>query len=224
MLGATDSARQYANPRESLGEYTMIRVSPLRWAVLGCAAFGLGGCISMAIGAGATTAVAASSEKGIGGTVDDTIIRTTINTLWMDTNIDMWRELGLDVSEGRVLITGKVDKPEWRVEAVKAAWRAEGVKEVINEIKVTDEGGLGNYARDAWISNQLRTRLLFDKQVMAVNYSVDTVDQVIYLMGIARDQHELDVVINYARSLAYVKQVVNYVILRDDPRRKEEAA
>lgn len=203
----------------------MIRVSPLGCALLGCAALALSGCAaSMAVGAGATAAVAASSEKGIGGTVDDTVIRATINSLWMDTNIDMWRELGLDVSEGRVLITGKVDKPEWRVDAVKAAWRAQGVKEVINEIKVSDQGNLGTYARDSWISTQLRTRLVLDKQVMSVNYSVDTVDQVIYLMGIARDQHELDVVVNYARSLAYVKQVVNYVILRDDPRRKEKAA
>jgi len=202
----------------------MVRVSPLRWALLGCAALSLGGCVSMAIGAAATTGVAASSEKGIGGTVDDTVIRATINSLWMDINIDMWRELGLDVSEGRVLITGKVDKPEWRVDAVKAAWRAQGVKEVINEVKVSDQGGPGNYARDVWISSQLRSRLLFDKQVMSVNYSIDTVDQVVYLMGIARNQKELDVVINYARSLSYVKQVVSYVILRDDPKRKEKAA
>jgi osmotically-inducible protein OsmY len=107
---------------------------------------------------------------------------------------------------------------------VKAAWGVNGVKEVINEIKVSDEGGPGNYARDAWISAQLRSRLLFDKQIMSVNYSIDTVDQVVYLMGIARNQKELDVVINYARSLSYVKQVVNYVILRDDPKRKERAA
>lgn len=202
----------------------MVRLSPLRGALLGCATLALGGCISTAIGAAATTGVAASSQKGIGGTADDTVIRATINSLWMDINIDMWRELGLDVSEGRVLITGKVDNPEWRVAAVKAAWRAQGVKEVINEIKVTDQGGPGNYARDVWISSQLRSRLLFDKQVMSVNYSIDTVDQVVYLMGIARNQKELDVVVNYARSLSYVKQVVNYVILRDDPKRKEKAA
>jgi osmotically-inducible protein OsmY len=201
----------------------MNRQSPLRWTLLGCAAVALAGCVEAAIGAGATTAVAASSEKGIGGTFDDTKIRATINTLWMDYNIDVWRQLGLDVSEGRVLLTGKVEKPEHRVEAVRLAWRAEGVKEVINEIKVTDEGDLGNYARDAWISTQLRTKLLLDKQVLSINYSVDTVDQVVYLMGIARNQKELDVVVNYARSLSYVKQVVNHVILRDDPRRGDKA-
>jgi osmotically-inducible protein OsmY len=198
--------------------------STLRWALLGGAAIALGGCVETAIGAGATTAVAASSEKGIGGTIDDTKIRATINGLWMDYNIDVWRKLGMDVSEGRVLLTGKVDKPEQRVEAVRLAWRAEGVKEVINEIKVSNEGDLGNYARDAWISTQLRTKLLLDKNVSSINYSIDTVDQVVYLMGIARDQKELDVVINYARDLPYVKQVVNHVILRDDPRRAEKAS
>ena len=202
----------------------MNRNSLLGWTLLGCATFALGGCVETAVGAGATTAVAASSEKGIGGTVEDTKIRATINGLWMDYNIDVWRKLGLDVSEGRVLLTGKVDKAEQRVEAVRLAWRAEGVKEVINDIKVSDEGDLGNYARDAWISTQLRTKLLLDKHVSSVNYSVDTVDQVVYLMGIARDRKELDVVVNYARSIAYVKQVVNHVILRDDPRRADNAS
>ena len=197
--------------------------SLLGWICLAGVAVALGGCVETAVGAGATTAVAATSEKGIVGTVDDTKIRATINMLWMDSNIDMWREVGLDVSEGRVLLTGKVEKPEWRVDAVKTAWRADGVKEVINEIKVTDEGGLGNYARDSWIATQLRTKLLFDKNVMSVNYSVDSVDQVVYVMGIARSQKELDVVINYARSLSYVKQVVNYAILRSDPKRGDKA-
>ena len=201
----------------------MTRNSLLGWICLAGAAVALGGCVETAVGVGATTAVAASSEKGVVGAVDDTKIRATINMLWMDSNIDMWREVGLDVSEGRVLLTGKVEKPEWRVDAVKTAWRADGVKEVINEIKVTDEGGLGNYARDSWIATQLRTKLLFDKNVMSVNYSVDSVDQVVYVMGIARSQKELDVVINYARSLSYVKQVVNYAILRSDPKRGDKA-
>jgi osmotically-inducible protein OsmY len=199
----------------------MIHKSLLAFCALGALIPAVSGCISTAVGAGATVAVAATSEKGVIGTVDDTVIRATINGLWMDYNIDVWRQLGLDVYEGRVLVTGKLEKPEDRVEAVKLCWRAAGVKEVINEIKVTDEGHLGTYARDSWISTQLRTRLIFDKHVMSVNYSVDTVDQVVYVMGIARDQYELDKVINHARSLSYVKQVVNYVILRDDPKRKQ---
>jgi osmotically-inducible protein OsmY len=199
----------------------MIRNSLLASLAFAALVPSVSGCLSTAIGAGATVAVAATSEKGVIGAVDDTVIRATINTLWMDYDIDVWRNLGLDVYEGRVLVTGKVDKPEHRVEAVKLCWRADGVKEVINEVKVTDEGSLGTYARDSWISTQLRTKLIFDKHVMSVNYSVDTVDQVVYLMGIARDQSELDKVVNHARSLSYVKQVVNYVILRDDPKRKQ---
>ena len=191
-------------------------------AVLGML-LALGGCLSTAIGAGAATTLAASSEKGLGGTIDDTKIRATINSLWMDNDIEMWRQLGLDIYEGRVLLTGKVEKPEQRVEAVRLAWRADGVKEVINEIKVTDEGGLDNYARDAWISTQLRTKMLFDREILTINYSVDTVDQVVYLMGIAQDQRELDRVIAYARSLPYVRKVVNHVILKDDPRRSSSA-
>jgi osmotically-inducible protein OsmY len=182
-------------------------------------ALALSGCVETAVGAGATTAIAAASEKGVGGAVDDVTIRATINKLWLEQDFNLWHDVGLTVDEGRVLLTGKVEKPEARVEAVRLAWRAKGVKEVINEIKVTDEGGLGSYARDAWISTQLRTKLFLDKDVLSINYSVDTVDQVVYLMGIAQSQAELDRVVNYARSLAYVKKVVNYVLLKDDPRR-----
>jgi osmotically-inducible protein OsmY len=199
----------------------MIRRSLLAFFALAALIPALSGCLSTAIGAASAVGVAGTSEKGVVGAVDDTVIRATINSLWMDYNIDMWRTLGLDIYEGRVLVTGKVEKAEHRVEAVKLCWRAEGVKEVINEVKVTEEGHLGTYTRDVWISTQLRSRLVFDKHVMSVNYSVDTVDQVVYLMGIARDQNELDKVINHARSLSYVKQVVNYVILRDDPRRNQ---
>lgn len=162
-----------------------------------------------------------AQERGFTGAVSDTAIRTEINALWINHNVKMASDVQLSVTEGRVLLTGKVDDPQHRVDAVRLAWQADGVREVINEIKVTEtEAGLQEYARDSWITTRLRTELLMDGSVRSVNYSIDVVAGTVYLMGIARSQGELDRVLGHARRMPYVKQVVNYILLKSDPRRR----
>lgn len=181
----------------------------------------LGGCVGAAVGGGATAATAAAQERGFRGAVDDTVIRARINDLWLAHSEEMYTSVSLSVVEGRTLLTGKVPNAQMRIDAVRLTWQARGVREVINEIKVTGEGGVASYARDSWISAQLKSKLLFDKQILSINYSVETVDGVIYLMGIAQDRTELTRATNHARTIAYVKRVVSYVLLKDDPRRKK---
>ena len=186
--------------------------------ILGLAA---GGCSfwGTAAGAGAVGATAAQSEKGFRRSVADTEIRIAINDLWLQADEEMFRKVNLQVQEGRVLLTGNVRLPEQRVEAVRLAWQAPGVREVINEIEVNDTSGLSNLARDTWISTQLKSTLLFDKEISSIDYSIETVNQVIYLMGVAASQAELDRVIGHAKDISYVRRVVSYVLLQDDPKR-----
>jgi len=179
------------------------------------------GCspIGAAAGVGAVGATAAQSEKGFRRSVADTEIRIAINDLWFKADEEMVRKVNLQVQEGRVLLTGNVRLPEQRVEAVRLAWQAPGVREVINEIEVNDTSGVTDLARDTWISTQLKTDLLFDQDVSSIDYSIETVNQVIYLMGVARSQAELNRVVGHAKDISYVRRVVNYVLLKDDPRR-----
>lgn len=180
-----------------------------------------GGCTvwGTAAGAGAVGVTASQTEKGFGRSMSDTQIRIAINDKWLQADEEMFRKVNLQVQEGRVLLTGNVRLPEQRVEAVRLAWQAPGVREVINEIEVNDTSGLSDLARDTWIGTQLKTKLLFDKDVSSIDYSIETVNQVIYLMGVARSQAELDRVVGHAKDIAYVRRVVNYVLLIDDPRR-----
>jgi len=180
-----------------------------------------GGCsaLGVAAGAGAVGATAAQSEKGFRRSVADTEIRITINDLWLKADEEMFRKVNLQVQEGRVLLTGNVRLPEQRVEAVRLSWQAPGVREVINEIEVNDTSGLSNLARDTWISTKLKSTLLFDQDVSSIDYSIETVNQVIYLMGVAQSQVELDRVIGHAKNISYVRRVVSYVLLLDDPKR-----
>lgn len=206
--GAKTDARERRSP------------SPRSAAALVCLSAGLllalSGCVGAVIGAGATAGTAAMEERGLGGAVDDTVLRTRINGLWSNADERMWRKVGLQVHQGRVLLTGAVDTPEMRDRAVRLAWQAEGVKEVINEIQIAD-AGVGGFARDTLISTELKSELLFDGAVSSINYSIETVRGVVYLLGVAQNQAELDRVTNHARGIEYVKKVVSHVRIKPPP-------
>jgi osmotically-inducible protein OsmY len=173
-----------------------------------------GGCAPLVVGTAATAVgTAATQERGFGGAVTDAGTQAEINHLWFQHDAEMHRLLDMTVTEGRVLLTGRATTPEMRLDAVRLAWQANGVKEVINEIEVADQGGISDVAADTWIATQLRSRLLFDRDVASRNYSVDVVNGVVYLMGVARGQPELDRVTGHARAIPNVKRVVSHVRL-----------
>ncbi len=179
----------------------------------------LSGCASLAIGGAATTGVAVAQERSVGDAIDDVTIRVDINRRLFEKSEVLFVGVSIEVVEGRVLLTGNVPTPEERVEAVRLAWLAPGVSEVINEISISDRSSLIDYFKDMGITGQLRFELLRDGDISDINYSIETQNAVIYLMGIAQDQAELDRVVNHARNIAGVKKVVSYAVLKDDPRR-----
>jgi len=170
---------------------------------------------SMAIGVGAIVAVKASEERGLVTSVTDDRIWTEINARWLDDDAVMFEKLQLQVHEGRALVSGIVQKPAMRVAAVRIAWQVDGVKEVIDEIKIAEPDDVGDKIQDLWIVQELRGRLLVDRKVRAINYSIESVKGTIYLMGIAQNAAELQRVIDHARDIAYVKRVVSYVRIKD---------
>lgn len=180
--------------------------------------------VGLGVGAAATAGTAAAQERGFMGAVDDTKIATQIRHFLFQHDHVLFGKVNLEVHEGRVLLTGNVPSPEARVDAVRLAWQAGGVREVINEIQVNDRTSLIDAGRDVLIANQLRAKLLLDKEISNINYSVETVNGVIYLMGVAQNQAELDRVVGHARNIEYVRRVVNLVLLRDDPRRHQPAS
>lgn len=180
----------------------------------------LTGCIEAAIGGGAAVGTTALQERGVKGAASDTAIRAQINHQWLNKDHRLFIDLNLQVHEGRVLVSGVVKDPDVRAEAIQLAWKADGVKEVINEVEVLPEGtGVVDYARDTAISTELKGRLLFAKEIHSVNYSTEVVNGSVYVIGVAQDQTELDRVLDIARNIRNVKRVVSYVLTKDDPRR-----
>ena len=166
--------------------------------------------IGLAAGAGATLGIASAKEGGISSSATDLRIKAAISEKWFSYKVDTFTKLSLTVDQGRVLITGTVQNPDDRVEAVRLAWQVSGVKQVINEIRVADSEGVQGMVKDGWISTRLRTAMTFDKAIHSINYSIDTVNGIVYLMGVSRSQEELDKVIALARTIPGVKQVISY--------------
>lgn len=181
----------------------------------------LSGCIPTVLSAGANVGVAAAEERGLSGSVDDFKIRTEISRLWFDKNADMFNKATLNISEGRVMLTGIMPTAQMRDDAVRLTWQVAGVREVYDHIVVRppEQEGNSNMANDAWIQQKLKARLLTDSEISSINYEFDVTDAVIYLLGIAQNEAELNRVIGQARDISGVRRVVPHIILKNDPRR-----
>ncbi len=164
-------------------------------------------------GAAAVTGISAAQEGGIKGAFNDAKIEVLINEAWFQYDLEAFRKLETTVKQGRVLITGVVQNPDHRVEAVRLAWRVSGVQQVINEVQVAESEGFKGFIKDTWVTSRLRASLTFDRAVQSINYNIDTVQGTVYLMGVAQHQQELNHVIEKIRVTPGVKQVVSYVKL-----------
>lgn len=171
------------------------------------------------VGGAASAGVAASEERGIKGAANDAVIRVKINEAWVKEDFDTFNRLNLQIYEGRVLVSGRVPDQALADKAIKAAWAPAGVREVINEIEISDGGGLNDFANDTLINARLDADLLFDGNVSSINYSTRAVGGTVYLLGVAKDRAELDRVFQIARDIPNVKRVISHVIMIDDPRR-----
>ena len=126
----------------------------------------------------------------------------------------MTSTIGVEVYDGRVLLTGLTKNTKVSDEAVRIAWKTRGVKKVINEIQLEKVGTIADFAHDTWITTQLKSKLAFDKNILAINYAIETVNRTVYVIGIAQDQSELASVLAHANAISRVINVVNHVKLK----------
>ena len=154
-------------------------------------------------------------ERSFNNFVEDTIIVAQLKNAYFSNNEKIFFNVSVEVTEGRVLLTGSVEQIDERIEATKLAWCIEGVNEVINEIQISNDEGILDYADDLIMKTKINAKLLLDKDILNLNYSVEVVNSVVYLIGIAQSQEELDSVINISESTYGVQNVINYVRLKD---------
>ena len=187
-------------------------------AVMALGGLLLSGCAPAIVGVGTAAVAASSTEKGLTTSVSDSVIYTKIQDRFIQEDASLSTFVDLTVNDAAVLMTGKVKTPEEKVLATRLAWEVRGVREVINELQVTDTSSIKDVAKDLAASAQLRGKLIADSSVSSLNFSIDVVNGTVYLSGVAADAEEMNRVVGHARELRFAQQVVNYITLRSDQR------
>ena len=154
-------------------------------------------------------------ERSFNNYVEDTIILAQLKNEYFSNNENIFFQVSVDVIEGRVMLTGIVEQIDERIEATKLAWGIKGVNEVINEIQISNDEGILDYADDLVMKTKINAKLLLEKNILNLNYSVEVVNGIVYLIGIAQDQKELDAVTEISKNTYGVTSVITYVRLKD---------
>ena len=177
--------------------------------------FLLNGCAPAAITAGIAGVAASESEKGLGTTINDTIIHAAITESMFKKDVNKFLGVKIRVDDGVVLLTGKVDNPQTRIEATRISWEPRGVIEVVNEIQVSEKSSIKDIAKDIAASTTIKGKLVADKNIKSVNFNIDVVNGIAYLSGVARTQKEMNLVLAYTKETLYINQLVNYIQLSE---------
>jgi len=176
--------------------------------------------VGTAIGAGARAGLAIAEERSIRTVISDTALKLAVNKGLVESSFEnLFWTVKTTVFEGRVLLTGGVETEQLRDQASEIVWAVDGVREVLNELQVVRDKSVADSVRDKMIVVSLHSKIAGDKKITGINYKIVTYNRTIYLIGVAQTQRELDRVVTYARSIRYVRRLVNYVLLVQDERR-----
>ena len=192
--------------------------SPLIAVVLLLCALALSGCAGAVVGVGTAAVAASTTEKGFSTSVSDGVIFAKLKDRFIQQNASLLTSADVSVNDGAVLFTGKVKTPEDKIQATRLAWEIKGVREVVNELKVADTSSIKDIAKDLAASATLRGKMIADKDISSLNFSIDVVNGIVYLSGVASTPDEMDKVISHAENLRFAQEVINYIILAQDQR------
>ncbi|MDB2515286.1 BON domain-containing protein [Candidatus Pelagibacter bacterium] len=179
----------------------------------------LTGCIGVSsTGVFGTGVSVALDPRSIGTQIDDSVMQKNIvgRLLLRDKNYLL--SIKAKVLDGKIFLTGKVDNPEEKLHITKLAWETKGARSVKNDIKIKEEFNFKQSAKDLLITSQLRTALIFNKKIKASNYQIDTYKKKIFIYGISLTGEERKEVINEAKEILDVEDVVASIFLVDDLR------
>ena len=166
-------------------------------------------------GTGVSVAI---DPRSLGTQIDDSIMQKNLSARILLIDKNYFLSVKSKVLDGRIFLTGKVEDPEEKLKLTKVAWETEGVRSVRNDIKIKEEFDFKQSAKDILITSQLRTALIFNKEIKATNYQIDTYKKKIYIYGIASSKNEKDLVIQEAKEILDVEDVVASILLVENLR------
>ncbi len=189
------------------------------------AVLALSSCVETVVIGTVAGGVIVTQEKSFAETKDDFLIKNKLYAKFLVNGLKKpGNYIDVNVSEGRVLLTGIIRDKKTAGLASDLAWKVNGVKEVIDETELSENGlrlrDFTNNINDYTLTAQVEMKLLFAKDIASVNYELTTIDGVVYMIGIAGDESELRRALTIASKVRGVKKIVNHIILVDDSRRR----
>ena len=179
----------------------------------------LSGCIGTGsrgvLGTGVSVAL---DPRSLGTQIDDSIMSKNLRARLSLTDKSYLLSVKIKVLDGRIFLTGKVDQLEEKLKITKIAWETKGARSVKNDLKIKEKFNFKRSAKDLLITAQLRAALMFDKEIKATNFQIDTFKEKVYIYGIAMTSDERKKVINEAKQVPDVKKVIASILLVEDLR------
>jgi len=177
------------------------------------------GCVGTAstgvFGTGVSIAI---DPRTIGTQIDDSIMQKNLSAKLINMNTNYILSVKTKVLDGRIFITGKVDSVEEKLKITKLGWEIKGARSVKNDLQIKDKFNFQQAAKDILITSQLRAAMITNKKIKSVNYNIDTYKKKIYVYGISKDEEERSEVINEAKQILDVEDVITSILLIEDLR------
>ena len=179
----------------------------------------VGSSTSGIFGTGVSVAL---DPRTLGTQIDDSIMQKNLQARLALTEKKYLIKLSVKVLDGRIFLNGKVDGPEEKLKITKMAWETKGVRSVKNNITIKQKFSIKKTAIDVLITSQLRTALILNKNVKAANFNIDTVNQKTYIFGIAHNEEEKKEIIQEAKQIVDLKELVTSILMVSDLSRQRE--
>jgi len=183
----------------------------------------LSSCVgSSSVGVFGSGVSIALDPRTLGTQIDDSIMQKNLQARLALTEKKYLIKLSVKILDGRIFLSGEVDEPEEKLKITKTAWETKGARSVKNNIAIKQKFSFKNTAKDILITSQLRAALIINQNVKSANFNIDTLNQKIYVFGIAYDKKEKKEIIQEAKQIIDVKEVVTSILLVSDLSRQKE--
>ena len=185
--------------------------------------FFLTACVGSSSGGVFGTGVSiALDPRTLGTQIDDSIMQKNLFARLALTDKKYLVKISVKVLDGRIFLSGKADEPEEKLLITKMAWETKGARSVKNNISIKQKFSFKNVATDVLITSQLRAALIFNKNVKAANFNIDTINQKTYVFGIAHNEDEKKEIIQEAKQIVDLKELVTSILMVSDLSRQRE--
>ena len=169
-------------------------------------------------GVGAIAFSSSAQEKGLGTSINDKVIYVKLRNAIYNWNPAVAENVSLSVDNGSILVTGKLKNIDTKIQLTKIIWEVNGIKEVNNKVQISETNNFKNIAKDLASLGEIKARLMASKKLNSLNFSIDVVNNIAYISGVASSEEEISIVTQIAQEARFIKEVQNFVKVNKDKR------